>query len=53
MPILWKYDSILGIAYFCPHCKTFICSGLEKCEHCGGDVDWKNTVKYEGRIKWP
>ena len=23
--VLWKYDNELGIAYFCPNCKVFLC----------------------------
>lgn len=50
-PVLWKYDSELGIAYFCPTCKTFICAG-DKCSKCGQKVDWKNKLQYKGRVKW-
>lgn len=39
---LWKYDSELGIAYFCPRCKTFICS--DTCYKCRIKVDRK-TLK--------
>lgn len=49
--ILWKYDSELGIAYFCPHCRTFVCT-REKCRTCGQESDWHNKVRYKGRVKW-
>ena len=29
---LWKEDKELGIAYFCPKCKTFICT--DYCYKC-------------------
>jgi hypothetical protein len=28
--ILWKYDNELGIAYFCPNCKVFLCDNEKK-----------------------
>ncbi len=28
--ILWKFDSELGIAYFCPGCKKFLCDNEKK-----------------------
>lgn len=49
--ILWKYDSELGIAFFCPECKTFICGG-KTCSKCGQELDWSNKVQYKGRVKW-
>ena len=50
--ILWKYDSELGWAYFCPKCKLFLCSGKGPCKSCGQEIDWKNQVEYKGRVKW-
>ncbi|MBU3173348.1 hypothetical protein KPL49_17850 [Clostridium estertheticum] len=50
--LLWKYDSELGIAYFCPKCKTFLCGGNEKKCECGQEIDWNNKVEYKGRVKW-
>lgn len=48
---LWKYDRELGIAYFCPVCKTFVCMG-GKCE-CGTEIDMSlKKTKYEGRVFW-
>ena len=52
MPILWKYDKELGIAYFCPHCKTFHCMGHGPCTECHGEIDWSKSQKYEGRVRW-
>jgi uncharacterized protein (DUF983 family) len=49
--ILWKYDSELGIAYFCPNCKTFVCAG-DKCRKCGQELDWDNKVQHKGKVKW-
>jgi hypothetical protein len=49
--ILWKYDLILGWAYFCPSCKLFLCSGEGPCK-CGQEIDWKNKVEYKGKVKW-
>ncbi|MBD5549492.1 MAG: hypothetical protein HDQ97_19290 [Lachnospiraceae bacterium] len=48
---LWKYDRELGIAYFCPDCKRFVCvSG--KCK-CGSEIDLSlPTKKYTGKVKW-
>ena len=50
--VLWKYDSILGIAFFCPKCKTFACG--EKCSKCGQDLNYKavGQPEYKGKIKW-
>ena len=47
---LWKYDRELGIAYFCPDCKKFICvSGT--CE-CGAEIDLSlPALKYTGKVK--
>lgn len=47
---LWKYDNELGIAYFCPKCKTFICKG--HCYKCKIEIDIDNAEKYDGRVKW-
>ena len=47
---LWKEDKELGIAYFCPKCKTFICTNY--CYKCKQEVDTDNAEKYEGRVKW-
>lgn len=52
MPILWKYDRELGIAYFCPHCYTFQCYGRGPCTKCGGEIDWNNRKQYEGKVRW-
>lgn len=52
MPVLWKYASELGIAYFCPHCKTFQCAGSGACTECGVAIDWKNQEEYKGKVKW-
>jgi len=49
--VLWKYDSELGIAYFCPSCKTFVCS-LGKCQKCGQDLNWDEKDEYKGKVKW-
>jgi hypothetical protein len=50
--VLWKHDKILGIAYFCPKCKTFVAG--EKCFKCGTELNYKtgNQPEYKGRIKW-
>ena len=47
---LWKEDSELGIAYFCPKCKGFICTSY--CYKCKEKIDTDNAQKYEGRVKW-
>ena len=47
---LWKEDKELGIAYFCPKCKTFICT--DYCYKCKKKIDTDNAQKYEGRVKW-
>lgn len=49
--ILWKYDSELGWAYFCPNCKKFLCGHEKKCE-CGQEINWDNKVEYRGKVKW-
>lgn len=50
--ILWKYDSELGIAYFCPNCKKFLCdSSKKKCE-CGQEINWVKKDEYKGPVKW-
>jgi len=48
--VLWKYDNELGIAYFCPNCKRFIC-GEEVCE-CGQELDYNKPKKYTGKVKF-
>ena len=50
--ILWKYDNELGVAYFCPNCKSFLCSGKGPCISCGQTIDWKHSTRYKGRVKW-
>ena len=52
LPILWKEDKELGIAYFCPHCKQFQCTGKGTCTECGGNINWDKRIKYSGRVKW-
>ena len=48
---LWKYDTDLGIAFFCPDCKRFICSS-GKCK-CGTEINLnKPKKKYSGKIRW-
>mgnify|MGYP001414010227 CR=1 FL=1 len=48
---IWKYDNELGIAYFCPDCKRFICSS-GKCK-CGNYVDLDLPKKqYKGKVNW-
>ena len=51
MPVLWKYDNDLGIAYFCPHCKVFQCTGKGPCTECGGYIDWSRTQRYDGKVR--
>ncbi|PHV69178.1 hypothetical protein CS063_01435 [Sporanaerobium hydrogeniformans] len=51
-PKLWKYDNELGVAYFCPHCKTFICDSHPICKHCGFEVDWNKEQEFKGKVKW-
>ncbi|MHC1681369.1 MAG: hypothetical protein AB6733_00150 [Clostridiaceae bacterium] len=50
--VLWKYDHELGIAFFCPACKVFICTGLGPCPKCKQELNWDVKDKYEGEIKW-
>jgi rRNA maturation endonuclease Nob1 len=50
--ILWKYDSELGWAYFCPSCKRFLCMNEKKCGYCGQKINWKNKIKYKGKVIW-
>lgn len=52
MPTLWKEDIELGIAYFCPHCKVFQCSGKGQCTKCSGEIDWNRKIQYLGKVKW-
>ena len=47
---LWKEDKELGIAYFCPKCKTFICT--DYCYKCKEKIDTDNAEKSTDRIKW-
>ncbi len=49
--ILWKYDNELGIAYFCPKCKKFLCDNEKKCE-CGQEINWNKKYEYKGKVKW-
>ncbi len=50
--ILWKYDSELGWAYFCPSCKKFLCCSSDiKCE-CGQEINWNKQDEYKGKVKW-
>lgn len=49
--ILWKYDSELGIAYFCSKCKTFICGG-DTCINCSTPINWNKKIKYNGKVHW-
>jgi len=49
--ILWKYDNELGIAYFCPECKKFLCGNEKKCE-CGQEINWNSSDKYKGKVRW-
>lgn len=52
MPVLWKYDRELGIAYYCPYCKAFQCTGSGSCTVCGGEIDWEHSVKYSGKVNY-
>ena len=48
---LWKYDKELGIAFFCPDCKKFVCKS-GKCE-CGSEIDLSlPKTKYTGKVKF-
>lgn len=50
-PAVWKYDSHLGIAYFCPDCKKFVCES-DKCR-CGNIIDLDLPKKqYKGKVNW-
>lgn len=49
MPILWKYDKKYGIAYFCPRCKAFQCTGSGDCTACGGGINWRESKQYKGK----
>ncbi len=49
--ILWKFDSELGIAYFCPGCKKFLCDNEKKCE-CGQEINWDSSYEYKGKVRW-
>jgi len=44
--ILWKYDNELGIAFYCPNCKKFICAG-QKCEHCRQSLNWNKKDRFK------
>lgn len=48
---LWKHDKELGIAFFCPDCKKFVCvSG--KCK-CGAEIDLSlPATAYQGKVKF-
>lgn len=52
MPVLWKYDSELGIVFFCSHCKTFQCTETGSCTKCGENIDWEQKIQYAGRVYW-
>lgn len=48
---VWKEDSELGIAFFCPDCKRFVCMD-GKCK-CGAEIDLSlPSKKYTGKVKW-
>ncbi|WP_394884964.1 hypothetical protein [Clostridium butyricum] len=49
--ILWKYDDELGIAYFCPMCKKFLCGNENKCS-CGQKINWSSPKKSNSKIQW-
>lgn len=49
-PRHWKYDSELGIVFYCPTCSRVVYT--DKCE-CGQQLDTKNEVyDKNARIKW-
>lgn len=49
--VLWKYDSELGIAFFCPACKVFICTGSGPCPKCGQELNWDDKNEYKGSVE--
>ncbi len=49
--ILWKFDSELDIAYFCPGCKKFLCDNEKKCE-CGQEINWDSSYEYKDKVRW-
>ena len=51
-PILVKIDRELGLAFFCPYCKTFQCISRGPCTKCKGEIDWTKSEWYEGKVKW-
>lgn len=51
-PILWTYDQELGIAYFCPHCNSFLCDSTKSVCTCGGEIDWKQKEYSNVDIQW-
>lgn len=50
-PVLWKYDSEYGIAYYCSACKRFVCSS-GTCE-CGAIVNINMVInkEYKGKTR--
>ena len=50
--VLWKYDKELGIAYFCPNCKKFLCTARNKCIYCGQRINWRTKESYKGKVEW-
>ncbi|MGL5766306.1 MAG: hypothetical protein ACRCX8_11765 [Sarcina sp.] len=49
-PRYWKYDTELGIVFYCPVCKAVV--HTEHCK-CGQQLDTKNEIHDETqRIKW-
>ncbi|WP_434794408.1 hypothetical protein [Terrisporobacter petrolearius] len=51
-PLSWKYDSQLGIVFYCPNCGKV--SYLEnKCNECGQKINRKKQVHNENmKIVW-
>lgn len=49
--VLWKYDSELGWAYFCPDCKNVV-YGDKSCRNCGCEIDWTKEKQYKGKVTW-
>ena len=52
VPVLWKEDKELGIAYFCPHCKIFQCTGRGPCTECEGNIEWNKKQRYKGVVRF-
>lgn len=49
---LWKYDVELGIAYFCPDCKRFVCTDSIPCD-CGTEINLDlEKQEYKGKVSW-